>query len=60
MKIGIIIPTNVNRLLSCTVFFRPILFIKRAVGTERSRNHRNTMEGMKPDTVSLRPKSVFT
>lgn len=35
-------------------------FIAIALGTDKSRNHRNTMEGIRPDTVSDRQKSVCT
>ena len=58
--IGISIPTMVINMLNKTVFLRPILFIREAVGMERRRNHRNTIDGKKPDARSVKLKSVLT
>ena len=43
--------------LSNTVRLRPILFINKPVGTEKIRNHTNTIEGRMLAIVSESPKS---
>ena len=58
-KKGMSIPTKVIALLSWTIVFRPSRFINRAAGTERKRNQMKTIEGMKPERDSLRPKSCL-
>ena len=50
----------VTNILTNTIFFRPIRFIKIAAGTASNKNHRNTIEGRNPAIVSLNPKSAFT
>jgi hypothetical protein len=57
---GISMPTIVMTLLIWTVRLRPTRFIASATGTESSRNHRNTIEGMNPARASLRLKSFLT
>lgn len=47
-----------TRLIS-TVLRRPIRFISRPVGTEKIRNHRNTISGNSPAMVSDSPKSFL-
>ena len=57
---GRTIATTVTTRLARTVFFFPILFMSRLVGTERRKNQRNTIEGRKLAIVSDRAKSALT
>ena len=47
-------------ILNNTVFFRPILFINIPVGTEKTRNQKNTITEKELAAVSDNPKSCFT
>ena len=49
----------ITRLIS-TVFLRPILFINIPVGTEKSRNQKNTSDGKMFASESVRLKSFCT
>ena len=57
---GSIMPTTVTRLLSCTIFLRPMRFMRTAAGIENRRNQMNTIDGMNPASVSLSSKSALT
>ena len=57
---GSIMPMTVTRLLSCTIFLRPMRFMRTAAGIENRRNQMNTIDGMNPASVSLSSKSALT
>ena len=52
--------TKVITMLSATVFFLPIEFMRRPVGTENTANQRKTIMGNRFATVSFRLKSILT
>ena len=52
--------TMVTKSESITVFLRPIRFISTPVGTENTRNHRNTSEGKMLACESERCMSALT